>query len=282
MRHLILGAGNLGHDLKIELEKKASCELWSKSSGVDFTKYFELLIAIKQHAPDFLWLSVGGGSVPDCKVGHPNHPHSVFLNTILPVSLNRDLPESMKIIFFSTDYVAGEGDPNNRNLVVKKPRSEYAKQKIDMERQIITENKPNRTIVRVSSLYGIHKPEKTFPGKILKNFAHSNIKINLPLNRVSPTPTRWLAFCLNKNLDKFVSRETERQHCAASGNISVKDWGKVILKNHRSHEDFVHSSPVFIDDERPPVSDLGCSFDLAPHWSDLWAIYFKEELYLKA
>lgn len=280
MKHLILGAGNLGLDLEKEITKKEKALVLSKSTGINFTNYLDLLNKIKELNPEVLWVSVGGGSVPDCKIGHPNHPHSVYLNTILPVSLNRDLPEKIKIVFFSTDYVANEIEVDNPKRICKKPLSEYAKQKMDMENQIMVENKPNRAIVRVASLYGIHKPQKTFPGKMLLNFALKNDKINLPINRVCPTATRWLAFCLFQNLKNLFSRETNRHHCAAQGHVSVKDWGKIILKGYRCDADFVQSYPSFVDDERPPLSDLGCSFATSPHWADLWSIYFKPELYL--
>jgi hypothetical protein len=283
MKHVILGAGNLGKDLLLELNKiPGACpEILSQSRGTSFSEYKNLFAEIKSRAPSVLWVPVGGGSVQESKAPSVYRQKSLYLNEHLPIALNEDVPTACRIVFFSTDYAANETEPGNPLLQSENPRSEYAKQKIRMEKTILEANKPNRAIVRVTSLYGIHKPEKTFPGKILRNFTNRFDKIVLPVNRVTPTPTRWLASVLSQNLNALLcEKKTLIHHCAPNGNVTVAEWGRLVLDGVRDLRD-VARDDCRIDEERPPFSALGCSFTAVHHWYELWNIYFKREHYMK-
>lgn len=287
MKHLILGAGNLGKDLLIELNRMpgACPEILSQSRGVGFNDYCALFEEIRKRKPSVIWVAVGGGSVPEAKLGADTHPRSRYLNEILPGTLNEDTPEACKIVFFSTDYVADEENPSDPMKSTSAIKSEYAKQKLSMENWIRSQDKTNRAIVRVTSLYGIHKPEKTFPGKILKNFANKKGRLHFPQNHVTPTPTRWLASVLVNNFkDLFKDKGTSIHHCAPKGNLRVRDWAEMVLDGIREKKDFVrvNDSMVQIDVERPYISNLGCSFADVHHYLELWNIYFKREWFEKS
>jgi dTDP-4-dehydrorhamnose reductase len=287
MKHLILGAGNLGKDLLLELNKiEGACpEILSQSRGVGFNDYCVLFEEIRKRKPSYIWVAVGGGSVPEAKLGTETHPRSRYLNEILPGTLNEDVPESCKVIFFSTDYVADEENPSDPKQHATAFKSEYAKQKFNMERWILGQNKKNRAIVRVTSLYGVHKPEKTFPGKVLKNFVDPNKKIHFPQNKVTPTPTRWLASVLSQNVDKLFNESgSSIHHCAPKGNLPVREWAMLVLEGVRDKKDFmrVYDSPIQVDIERPYTSNLGCSFADVHHYLELWNVYFKREWFQKS
>lgn len=287
MKHLILGAGNLGKDLLLELNKiDGACpEILSQSRGVGFSDYCALFEEIRKRKPSVLWLAVGGGSVPEAKIGTETHPRARYLNEILPSTLNIDVPPSCKVVYFSTDYVADEENPSDPTKHTSVIRSEYAKQKLAMEHWLLSQNKPNRAIVRVTSLYGIHKPEKTFPGKILKNFADKKGRLLFPQNKVTPTPTRWLASVLVNNFSKlFDEGKTSIHHCAPKGNISVKNWAKMVLEGIRETKEFVcsYDSIAHVDLERPYSSNLGCSFADVHHFLELWNVYYKKEWFQKS
>lgn len=287
MKHLILGAGNLGKDLLLELNKiEGVCpEILSQSRGVGFNDYCILFEEIRKRKPSVIWVAVGGGSVPDAKVGSDSHPRSRYLNEILPGTLNEDVPESCKIIFFSTDYVADEENPSDPNKHTSVLKSEYSKQKLGMERWILSQNKNNRAIVRVTSLYGVHKPEKTFPGKILNNYGNAKGYLHFPSNKVTPTPTRWLASVLTQNLDKlFNNKGSSIHHCAPKGNLPVREWAIMVLSGVRDLKDFIgrRESTLQIDLERPYISNLGCSFTDVHHYLELWNVYYKREWFQKS
>ncbi|NBW99586.1 hypothetical protein EBR03_08450, partial [bacterium] len=264
MKHVILGAGNLGKDLEHELSANGNgAILLSRSEGLNF-KDLITFDAVKDLNPDVVWVAVGGGSVDESRIDSETYENAKYLNQTLPITLNYDLPSTTRIIFFSTDYCADETSPSNPESYTSNPRSEYAKQKLEMENKILGTNIPNRAIIRVGSLYGFHKPWKTFPGKVLAN---KKRPISLPQNLVTPTPTRWLAFTLANSLDVLFSEEGTRiHHCAPEGNVSVANLGRHILGQNE-----VTLREEKFDKERPEVSQLGCSFVEVDHW---YVLYF--------
>jgi len=272
MKHVILGAGNLGKDLEHELSANGNgAILLSRSEGLNF-KDLITFDTVRDLAPDCVWIAVGGGSVEEAKPTASTHETAKYLNQTLPITLNYDLPATTRIIFFSTDYCADEKSPSNPESYTSSPKSEYAKQKLEMEIKILTSNIPNRAIIRVGSLYGFHKPWRTFPGKIISN---KKRPISLPQNLVTPTPTRWLAFTLANSLDVLFSEEGSKiHHCAPEGNVSVANWGRTILT---PDEIILRDEKNKFDKERPEVSKLGCSFVEVDDWLDIWNIYFKKD-----
>lgn len=279
MKHLILGAGNLGLDLFLTLSKTKDHlpVVMSKSNGLDVLNFKHLMRHITDNSYDCVWYAIGGGSIQESKDDY-NKAH--YLNCTLPIYLADSLPENTKLVVFSTDYVASESEWNNPKRSVFQPRSLYAQSKLECETYIKHSSRPNTCIARVTSLYGVHKPDKTFPGKILKNFAFNENQISLPENHVTPTPTPWLAKVLLRGMDQLFSpTKTLVHHVAPNGSVSVNDWAKFVLEGIKSH--YYFTDQEHYDEERPPFSALGCSLDLHNfHWYDLFKFYYDPQYYV--
>lgn len=286
MKHLILGAGNLGLDLKqsLELNTISEVHLISKSNGYEIGNAKVLEEVLNRIDPDVVWYCVGGGSVEEAKQGHPLSENSWRFNLNVPTLLNELVKPNVKLIVFSSDYVADEKQPKS-TFVRGKIRSVYARLKSLMEQKIIYSGRPGTSIIRVGSLYGRHKPEKTFPGKVLNRFAEGSDVLKFPVNMVVPTPTEWLANTLVARMEELFYNSKHCpaiEHCAPSGGVSVKDWAKFVLRGYRGDDAFSKATD-FYDEERPLFSGLGCSFveGLTPHWYDLFQIYFDPRNYYK-
>lgn len=280
MKHVILGSGNLGKDLLIELNarggKDDSVRLLSKSKGFDALNA-KNLETFRDAKPDVLWYCIGGGSVDDAI---KNPFQSLNLNYTCPVLISQLVQKTTKIVLFSSDYAADQRFPNRPDLLGP-PLSEYANQKQALETKIKSMDRDNTSIVRIGSLYGHHKPERTFPGKVIRNYSGTDEKIRLPSNIVVPTPSRWLAAMLVSNLKNlFEPKGPIVHHCSPTGGVSVRDWGKFALANIRDGRAFDLNEPLWYDEQRPYVSGLGCSFsDQNYHWYELWDVYFKTSWY---
>lgn len=279
MKHLIFGAGNLGIDLKNEIIRQGgdrrAVTTVSLADGLDVRDRDEVLRALSKDEFDVIWYCVGQGSVNQAK---ENRNDAALIYGAAPRLIVERAPRNAKVILFSTDYVADEEHPDNPNETTQNPLSLYASIRRDAETFILRSNRPNTAVVRVGSLYGTHKPDKTFPGRILASFGKdSETRIRLPQNLVTPSPTLWLASILVTNLDKlFDSENATKHHAAPLGNVSVWDWGTFVLKGIREPSAF--SRDEFFDEERPKISALGCSFlEQNWHWSELWKTYFKPE-----
>lgn len=284
MKHLILGAGNLGKDLLLELNglPETSISLLSKSRGVDCENLEELKAYLEREKPEMVWYCVGGGSVAEAKSEEWEVANRCFhLNCAVPQFLCENLDPETKLVLFSSDYAADEDRPDVPFSTTARPRSEYSRQKIHMERMVFRLDRPRTTVVRVGSLYGFHKPERTFPGKIISHFGFNELKSKLPCNIVVPTPTRWVAGVLIRNLEKIcLDGEPSIEHLGPSGGVSVKDWARFVLTGLRWESAF-DKRDDFFDMERPLISGLGNSLEphANPHWHDLWQIYFQTEWY---
>lgn len=284
MKHLILGAGNLGKDIKLELDttKGEEAVLVSGSTGSDLGVQQVVRDVIEHHESEVVWYCVGGGSVAEAKYDPEN---SWRFNLNIPMFINEFLPVNRKLILFSTDYVADENKPHS-TFTRGKLRSNYAQQKAMMEEQIVASTYPGRSVIRVGSLYGHHKPLKTFPGKILKNFGFNEDRISLPSNIVVPTPTRWIAAMLVRHFEELFHNSKfcpAIEHLAPSGGVTVKDWAKIVLRGLRPQDAFLNGKDYF-DEERPLFSSLGCSFlkedEKLAHWYDVHQFYFRKEWYI--
>lgn len=282
MKHLILGAGNLGKDLFIELGTKPEFErkLLSASDGYDFSDLQVVQETLEEERPDVVWYCVGGGSVAEAKSkDNEVSRRSFLLNCQVPIFLREALPAEKKLVLFSSDYAADERRPSSNRNLSHYLRSQYAAQKSVMEREILRSKQPRTTIVRVGSLYGTHKPDKTFPGKIIKNFGFNQERIVLPSNVVTPTPTRWLAAVLVRGFDDLCIEDTATlEHVAPEGGITVKDWAKFVLEDLRGDEAFDRTE-AYLDPERPLISNLRNSLpgSVPVHWFELWRTYFRKE-----
>lgn len=286
MKHIILGGGNLGKDLLIEMNSLgvADPELWTNSRGKDVRMIADVVAEINHKMPECVWYCVGAGSVNEAKHESKHYSNSVILHRRVPLALAKYLDPKIKLVLFSTDYVADETRPTYPFAQTPKFRSNYAALKGQMENEIQQMQRPFTTVVRVGSLYGVHKPEQTFPGKILKNFnGKEGIQLKgLPQNLVVPTPTRWLANVLLRNFDKLcLDSGATREHVAPEGATTVIDWGKFVLAgmpdvrfNRRDENTF------YYDEERPLVSGLGNTLETSAHWHELWQVYFRKEWFL--
>jgi len=279
MKHLILGAGNLGIDIKNEVIRQSgerrNVDLVSLSEGLDVRDLNALRATLARDDYDVIWYCVGQGSVQQAK-DDPESARLIYGNA--PKLVAASARVDAKVIIFSTDYVADENDPGNPNAVTQEFLSEYASIRAKAEQYILHANRPNTAIVRVGSLYGTHKPDKTFPGRILASFGQeSDTRIRLPRNLVTPTPTLWLASVLVSNLERmFNAEETVIHHCSPLGNVSVWDWATFVLKGIREPSAFSHDE--FFDEERPKISALGSTFlETNWNWFELWQTYFKPE-----
>jgi dTDP-4-dehydrorhamnose reductase len=280
MKHLIIGGGNLGKDLLLELNNPdlgVQPELLTKARGFDVTSR-DAIEHMASRRPDTIWYCVGGGSVEENKPDHPDSALNYALNVEVPLLMAERLPRSIRLVFFSTDYCANEEDPSNPYDHARPVRSRYAMRKLEMEQRLTELGRHQTSVVRVGSLYGTHKPQKCLPYKILAKYGFSREPLRFPVNQVTPTPSRWLAAMLALNFETITGVGTHIHHCAPKGTVSVKDWALMILLGLREIDFFYRSSNTF-DMERPLTSGLGCSFAAIPHWSELWGTYFNQRWY---
>lgn len=285
-KHLIMGGGNLGIDLKNEILRQSgdrrSVDFLTRVDGFDVRDLSAVRAAAKKEDYAVIWYCVGQGSVPQAR---DNPEEAKIIYGAAPKAILTSARPETKVVLFSTDYVADEEDPSNPHGICQSFQTEYASIRGQAERLFLGLNRPNTTVIRVGSLYGTHKPENTFPGRILGNFAkESDIRIRLPRNLVTPTPTLWLAAVLVEAYlaeanRLFNEQETTIHHCAPNGNVSVWDWGTFVLAGIRETSAF--ATDKFFDEERPKISAL--SSDFLPsnwHWNELWKTYFKPEWFM--
>lgn len=258
MKHLVVGAGNLGLDIYQRLERNSEkVERCSLSTGWNLLAIGEEE-AFLQYARrfDVVWYCLGYGSVNEAKENSYD-AHRVH------VELPKKLIEVCPYVFlFSSDYVADEKSPQSIASHSRPLKSHYAHLKWLMECAVCQSE--NATAIRVGSLYGSHKPMSTFPGRLLNNVHKKNI-VKLPINLVTPTSTSWLAEILMQNFDRLFKGDERIHHAAPHGFVTVREWGSMILEKPMTNED------TFFDYERPLLSCLGTSFaDHQTHWLDRW------------
>lgn len=257
--HLVLGNGNLGRSLANQLAQRGlTYKLLDKS---EFCYPEKTLLMDK---PTHVWCCIGAGSVNRAK---EDFNGVISTHVQLPIHLMKTLPEKVKLVFFSTDYVADEKNPSLPLHKTSEPRSLYALSKLWLEQSVVFSKRANTCVVRVGSLYGRHFPERTFPGRLRANYPVPG-PVTLPRNLVTPTPTDWLAEGLLDTQSKFMFTPSPCiKHCAPKGNVSVAHWGRLILdKSYTVYE-------AGYDEERPKISDLNCSFWPPEDWKELWEKY---------
>lgn len=260
--NIIIGKGNLGVDLQVAL-KDRSVNSVMESAGQGF-EWPESEPHILSQKPECIWVTAGKGSVESAKDPW-NLEDSLKTHTFLPISMALALPKEIRLVFFSSDYVADEADTTCTAKSNPRPRSLYACTKMWMEQGITMMKRPNTAIVRVGTLYGHHFPERCFPGKLKLNYPRPG-EVFLPQNLVTPTPTWWAARMLVQNAGKLFSDQgTLVHHLAPIGNIPVVNWGRKILG--QGYEVFSKG----FDASRPHYSNLGCSLG-KPNttWEKLW------------
>ncbi len=283
MEHIIIGAGNLGLDLQVEIMRQLPNDrvnVLSKSTGFDVTDEEAMMLYLKDLKADYLWYCVGAGSVEEAH-RNPEMCKKIYIDA--PRKILQFAPRNTRVLFFSSDYCADQNQPLNprAQLGQDEKHSLYVNMKCFLEGMCRSFDRPLTAVVRVGSLYGTAKPKNTFPGKILNAFAsQKGLRVRLPQNLVTPTPTLWAASQLVSHADKLFSEEGSTiHHLAPDGNVSVFDWGVFILTGIREASAFVREE--FYDDNRPRYSALGSTF--IPHnwhWHDLYKTYFHPDLYV--
>lgn len=265
--HAVIGKGNLGLDLQSALKDRGiDSDLYTK----DNFEWPESTPHFRQKKYDCVWIAAGRGSVHDSKDAWGLQRQLETL-TFLPVSMALELPKSSKLVVFSSDYAADEADMMALGRSNPRPKSLYACTKVWMEQGLTFLKRPGTSIVRVGSLYGHHYPERTFPGKLKKNFPKP-CDVFLPQNMVTPTPTWWIAQMLVDNFARIFSDQgTTTHHLAPVGNCTIVQWGRLILG-----EGYNVMTKGF-DQERPSFSKLGCSI-AKPNvtWLELWERHLQQ------
>lgn len=264
MKHAILGGGNLGLDICEYTNKNIDndVKLFTVNNGWHYSadRGNSLVRGIQIAKPDHVWVAVGAGSVEGAKKDFMPY---LDLHVRLPAELLQKIPEETALHFFSTNYAA------------ERHQSLYAESKAMMEDIIRKMNRPNTYVYRVESLYGTHRPEKTFPGRFLTRNPKPS-KIDLPDNFITPTPTAWLARAV---VDSIGTLTTPYHNVAPTGAVSVAEWARYVVSNPE-----YKINAAYRDKERPSNSKLNCTLPSVEKrtWLSLWQEHYKKEDYLWA
>ncbi len=280
-RHLIVGAGNLGVDIGLRLAGEPGgvneVVFAGRRQGLDCTDFSALLRLVTPVPYDYIWWCVGGWSVEQFKAD-AEQGHKVMYAA--PRLVAQYAHPRSRLMFFSTDYCAHEEHMARPDLQVQVPTSEYAEVRKDLESFIAKYRRPHTAVFRLGSLYGAHHPQNTFPGKVLARHGAGTARIDIPLNDVTPTSTKWAAAMVCHNRELLVSEEgPKRHHLAPRGNVALRDWAKMLLHGLRGHRAF--DETPWVDTARPAATCLGTSWMRQnPHWNEVWGRDYRRELYL--
>lgn len=263
-RHTIIGKGKLGIALANTLRAKGhEVTVMSKSTGFDWPLGVGMLMVLDTR-PNYVWCAVSSGSVQECE---SNYTAALNLNVGLPMALCKSMPSDVRLIFFSTDYVASELSPTDRGIFNPAPKSFYAMAKFTMEQNLYWYSRRNSVCVRIGNLYSASiQPEKCLPGKLVGRYPKP-CRMQLPENTITPTPVEWLSNHLVNHCQEMTNFSFTVHHIAPEGNIRVCQLGQLLFP--KPYEII----PCGIDSKRPAESRLGCSIGYAPHWFDLWKQY---------
>lgn len=261
MKHAIIGGGNLGLDIKEfgDTNNLGQFKIFSNSTGYVYPNG-GLLLGLDHYQPDHIWVTIGAGSVEGAKKDIKKY---ISLHLTLPMELIQHFDDKVHIHLFSSDYVSHPY------------QSLYAMSKHSMELFVLTARRDNTHVYRVSNLYGTHKPETTFPGKLLR-YNPDPRKITLPTNLMMPTPTAWLAKVLLHSCNSIDSESRIYDLVPGEGK-SVHKWAAKIFDDRR-----YYTVAGGLDPERPKAP-IGTGLPLPgiarETCQDLWDEYFKREDY---
>jgi dTDP-4-dehydrorhamnose reductase len=265
--HLIYGRGNLGLSLLEEFRKRGDQAIAVGRESILHpalgTDWMNLKTA------DYVWWCAGGNHTN----ARQDEDSSRLTNIALPLGMLDHVRGETRVAFFSTAdcvHPSYPDDPKRRNTELA--RTIFAKHKGDLEGLLMSRRRPLTTTVRVSTLYGAHRPLDTFPGRLLSTPWPTDPMI-FPSNEVIPTSTAWLASVLAQNLDALFDEPVH--HIAPWGSVSILQWAKMILGDeHRFIE------RICWDSKRPRYTALGCTLgDAVDHWSIQWAQHYRCEDY---
>lgn len=167
MKHVILGDGNLGRAIASQLSTEENeVIILSKSMGWEYPQ--SGFAEIKKAQPDMIWNTIGAGSIAE---GEKFFDYHLMLHVGLPSNLAIEFPE-VKQVHFSSNYAE---EMNGR----------YGLSKFMMELALSHTKQKNWRVIRVESIVGYHKPEKTVIGKILKAYRQLDVKLSTNPMRIS-------------------------------------------------------------------------------------------------
>ena len=258
MRHLIIGAGNLGLDIAKEVKSKGEQAIIVSGSG-DLRA--DLRFDFPEVDADVVWCTVGAGSIEGAKADYSSY---CDLHIKLPMRLaqSRFYINSL-LYFFSTDYLRRTNGFANHSL--------YELSKLHMEQTLIKLNRPNTVITRVGHLYGPHKPMRTFPGKVLLS-AVERQTVQVVENPALPTPTGYIAKVL-LNKKSWDEKRTTLHSISPKASVSFVDWARKFMPSKTTLVN------MGLDATRPitlPASHTLAMVNLWPDWETLWNEYSPE------
>lgn len=249
MVHVVLGKGNLGMDLLNQLTaEKREAYMASRSTGWELINFVEEIN--KLHAEkntDFtIWNCIGGGSVEWADKHKAEAHHSLYE---IPTYLADNLADKIRLVHFSSDYA------------LEPELSYYAYLKAHAEQAMVDTDKPNTIIMRVTSLYGEHFPDRSLPIKLMVN-AKKQGRLTLPTNEICPTPTDWLAWLTPEFVDQGIDDSTQIVEVKPEGSCEVYEFGKKVIG-----PSLVKRGSL--DLKRPPEMNLH-EIPTTTSWEDLW------------
>lgn len=211
----------------------------------------------KEHVPavadmDFthVWIAAGGISVNEAKT-NPDMARETLFD--MPLAFLKQMKPDVRITVFTSDYAL---EPH---------RSLYATIKEDFHKAVIESKRPFTSLVGVSSLYGNWFPENCFPGRIL-TAAMGQEEMSFPVNKVTPTPTDFVALNLVNDMHLNFSDTTVKfLNMSPQGCISTFGWAQIILQDH------LKVTARGYDPERPEISYMDnpkCKYQ----WHQLWEV----------
>ena len=203
LKVLIIGHGNLGHDLLLFCKKYGLSYHLISTNEQRFSDDFD-----DAYEADLIINTVGGGV-------HESYDTLWKKN----ISLNLELSQ----MFIDRPIIAFSS-----NAALEPYRTPYSSIKKSVES--LTGSIKNFHVIRVSTLYGNYRLSDTFPWKLRNNYIRPT-QLNLPTNYIQPTPTKWLAEKIF-NLSifrKISSLENRIFSIVPFGHTTYEEWGKVIL-----------------------------------------------------
>lgn len=262
-KHLVVGRGNLGMDLAIKIREKGfDLRHWTLSRTeegfrpADARGSYFLPLEAALHDFDHIWFAVGAGSVDAAK---EDFRPFARLHIELPLYLAQKADVKTKVHLFSTEYLCNAD-------AAHWSKSLYAFSKSAMERGVseLSKEQRDRTYIwRIGSLYGVHRPLQTFPGKILRRLEDDSDPIVLPPNECIPTPTEWLAEHLIKQRGSMnLSPRWVRPAAVAT----PYEWAKMAFGSKW------HRFELGAKDENRPAQ-LHHIGNFGDEWFLLWAAY---------
>jgi dTDP-4-dehydrorhamnose reductase len=243
MKHLIIGNGNLGKDLELALSARGE-EVTMRPRDWVYT--------LAEQRFDIVWCTAGKGGPTDCM---GTFVKQIEAHVLLTAELINRAPKETRLVFFSTHYL--NEDP-------KGDLSRYAMTKRMLED--LAQSAPNAVVYRVGSLYAEHRPERTFPGKLIPKLLQGE-RVLLPENRVAPTSTSWLAQKLMETELRPERLKGKNFIIGPSGSTSVREWGARIALQTLGSDDLIGSRGF--DVSYPKDSMIGFMNE-CEDWTEIW------------